>query len=159
MAMSEPLPPRIVAASQENFEELLRLVADYQRFYEVGSIEPERNRRFFGHLLEVPDEGLQFLCYAGQKAVGFATLFFPLSSTRAARYALMNDLYVDPESRGQGIGRMLLEKSRTVAEARGYPDLTWMTAQENTRAQKLYDDFPADKTGWFEYCLSGASSD
>ncbi len=152
--MADTASLRIVAVSRETFEDLLPMVADYQRFYEVKDIDNERNRRFFGRLLETPDEGLQFLCYQDQKAVGFVTLFFPLSSTRAARFALMNDLYVDPLVRGRGVGRALIEKARAVASARGFQDLSWMTAADNKRAQILYDSFPATRTSWFEYCLA-----
>ncbi len=143
----------VVAVSEENFEELLPLVAQYQAFYEVKDIDPARNRRFFQRLLVEPDDGLQFLAYVADKAVGFATLYFPLSSTRAARFALMNDLYVESGSRGHGVGRVLIDRVREAASARGFPDLCWMTAHDNALAQKLYDSYPADRSRWIEYCL------
>lgn len=144
---------RIVAVSKENFDDLLPLIEGYQRFYQVENIEPERNRRFFSQLLEKPEEGVQFLAYSEDKPVGFVTLYFPYSSTQAAAFALMNDLFVASEIRGQGIGLALIEKAREVAAARGFDKLSWMTAEDNTVAQQLYNKLDADKSTWLEYAL------
>ena len=145
---------RIVAANEENFGELLDLIEDYQRFYKVDDIQRERNRRFFSRFLEHPEEGLQFIAYLDGKAVGFITLYFPYSSTRATAFALMNDLFVSSGVRGEGIGLKLIEKARDVAKARGFNSLSWMTAQDNETAQRLYDRMDVSKSAWFEYSLS-----
>ncbi len=144
---------RIVAASDENFDDLLDLIEDYQRFYEVSEIDRVRNRKFFSRFLHEPDEGLQFIAYRGDLAVGFATLYFPFSSTQARKYALMNDLFVSSGARGEGIGAALIKKAAEVAAARGYDDLAWMTAQDNVTAQHLYDGFEVQKKAWYEYTM------
>ncbi|NNF51425.1 MAG: GNAT family N-acetyltransferase [Gammaproteobacteria bacterium] len=144
---------RIVAVSKENFDDLLDLVEKYQAFYRVENIDRVRNRDFFSRFLDEPDEGLQYIAYRGDEAVGFTTLYFPYSSTRAGRFALMNDLFVRGEVRGTGIGAALIEKAAEVAEARGYSDLAWMTAQDNVTAQRLYDRFDANKSAWIEYTM------
>lgn len=144
---------RIAAANADNFDELLDLIEDYQRFYEVKDIQRERNRRFFRRFLEHPEEGLQFVAYRGDQAVGFTTLYFPYSSTQARAFALMNDLFVTAGVRGEGVGLALIEKAREVAKARGYNKLSWMTAQDNHIAQRLYDRLEVEKSAWFEYSL------
>src|SRR3954468_6273573 len=40
-------------------------------------------------------------------AVGFATLYWTWSTLRAARVAVMNDIYVAPDARGMGVGEAL----------------------------------------------------
>lgn len=144
---------QITPVSTDNFEDLLELVEGYQRFYQVSEIDRERNRSFFSQFLDTPEEGLQFMAFRENKAVGFTTLYFPYSSTRAARFALMNDLFVVAEVRGEGIGAALITKAREVALSRGYKDLAWMTAQDNDTAQYLYDGLDVKKSAWYEYIL------
>ena len=59
-----------------------------------------------------------------------------------------------PERRGQGIGRMLMDHAADLARKRGMSKLVWQTALDNTSAQHLYDQLPAERTGWYEYSLS-----
>ena len=145
---------RIIAASEEVFDDLLDLIEAYQRFYKVSDIDRVRNRKFFSRFLREPDEGLQFIAYCGGIAVGFTTLYFPYSSTRASRFALMNDLFVSSGARGEGIGAALIAKAGEVAAARGYGDLAWMTAEDNVTAQRLYDRFEVKRSAWFEYLMA-----
>jgi GNAT superfamily N-acetyltransferase len=65
----------------------------------------------------------------------------------------MNDLYVVPETRGQGVGRALIEASATVARERGAHHLEWATAPGNKTAQRLYDSTGAERSEWVEYKL------
>lgn len=150
--MSEEL--RIEAASQENFDDLLALIAAYQTFYKVDDIDSVQNRIFFSQFLSKPEDGQQFIAYHGDMAVGFTTLYFPYSSTQASRFALMNDLFVTYQVRGQGIGAALIEKAREVAAANGFDSLAWMTAKDNATAQHLYDRFDVHKSAWYEYTVA-----
>ena len=51
----------------------------------------------------------------------------------------MNDLYVDPEARGRGVGAALIEACRGDCRKRGAAKLSWETAPDNATAQRLYD--------------------
>lgn len=53
----------------------------------------------------------------------------------------LEDLFVSPEARGQGLGRGLIEDLMTLARARGWHRLYWNTDADNTTARKLYDQF------------------
>jgi GNAT superfamily N-acetyltransferase len=139
---------------EEEFAELLPLIAAYQRFYEVDEIDNDRNRFFFrrfiapsadGQLLAARDEGAVIL--------GYACLYWHFSSLQATETVLMNDLYVAPEARGRGIGRALIEASAAVARERGAAWLEWATAPDNHTAQRLYDSLTSEKSTWLEYEL------
>lgn len=136
-----------------NFEAMLPLMAAYQVFYRATPDE-DRNRRHFGRFLQDHSRGIQFLARddAG-KAVGMATLYFTCSSVRAAEQCLMNDLYVLPELRGQGIGRTLIKHCRDYARAHGYSAIVWTTAADNSTAQRLYDSLSAERSEWIHYRL------
>lgn len=149
-----PSDVRIVPASEENFDELMELIEAYQKFYKAQDIDRARNRNFFSRFLTEPEEGVQFIARMKQDAVGFVTLYFPYSSTRAGQYALMNDLFVSPEARAMGVGAALITKASEVAAARGFQDLCWMTARDNVVAQRLYDRFEVQKSAWYEYSMA-----
>jgi GNAT superfamily N-acetyltransferase len=70
-----------------------------------------------------------------------------------AETVLMNDLYVGPETRGEGIGRALVEASAGVARERSAHHLEWATAPDNKTAQRLYDSTGAEPSEWVEYEL------
>jgi GNAT superfamily N-acetyltransferase len=85
--------------------------------------------------------------------LGYACLYWHFSSTRAVETVLMNDLFVDAEARGQGVGRALIEAAAAIGRERGSPILEWSTEPGNKRAQALYDTTGAEKSEWIEYEL------
>jgi ribosomal protein S18 acetylase RimI-like enzyme len=126
---------------REELEQLLPLVAGYQRFYE-SEPDDDRNREFFARFIEPSEEGLLLGAWSDGRLVGFATLYWFHSSTKAAEAVLMNDLFVAEDVRGGGAGRALIEAALEVAEERGAVHLEWSTAPDNVRAQRLYDSMP-----------------
>ena len=149
-----PAELEIAPVSAARYEELLPLIAAYQRFYEVEEIDTDRNRSFFRRFLAPSEDGeLLAARDEGGEILGYACLYWHFSSTRAVETVLMNDLFVTPEARGRGVGRALIEASRAVARARGAAWLEWATAPDNHAAQRLYDSMTSEKSTWLEYEL------
>jgi ribosomal protein S18 acetylase RimI-like enzyme len=135
----------------EELEEALPLIAGYQRFYEAEP-DDQRNREFFGRFLEPSEEGLLIGAWVDGKLVGFATLYWFHSSTRARDTVLMNDLFVAEHVRGGGVGRALIDACLNVTRERGAAHLEWYTAPDNHRAQRLYDSYPGtERSTWYAY--------
>src|SRR4051812_18403204 len=101
----------IAPVSAAEYEELLPLIAAYQRFYEVEDVDEERNRSFFRRFLAPSEDGLLLAARRGGELVGYACLYWHFSSTKACETVLMNDLFVAPQTRGGGVGRALIEAS------------------------------------------------
>ena len=76
---------------------------------------------------------------ARDEPVGFCLyLTHPWSwSTRRACYLL--DLYVAPESRGKGTGRLLIDSLADLGKREGWLKIYWMTQSHIEMAQRLYD--------------------
>jgi GNAT superfamily N-acetyltransferase len=148
-----PAAPEIAPVDAAEFEALLPLIAAYQRFYEVDEIDEERNRAFFRRFLAPSEDGMLLGARRGGELCGFACLYWHFSSLKAAESVLMNDLYVDENARGEGVGRVLIEASAAVARERGAAYLEWATAPGNIRAQALYDSTGAERSEWVEYEL------
>ena len=65
----------------------------------------------------------------------------------------LDDLFVSPEARGQGVGEQLLEALAQVARDRGIDVVRWITAPDNATARRLYDRV-AELAPWVTYDLS-----
>jgi GNAT superfamily N-acetyltransferase len=134
--------------------EVLPLIADYQRFYEVEPDEA-RNATFFRRFVESADEGILLgaRAAAGSPLVGYACLHWRLDTVLAHEVVCLHDLFVVPDVRGTGAGRALLEAAADVARSRGAACLVWSTAPDNATAQHLYDATGATRSSWYEYEL------
>jgi ribosomal protein S18 acetylase RimI-like enzyme len=75
------------------------------------------------------------------------------ASTRGARIAVMEDLFVAPDARGQGAADALIRACADRARRHGAPVLTWITAPDNRRAQAVYNRSGAAAGTWLEYEL------
>jgi ribosomal protein S18 acetylase RimI-like enzyme len=94
------------------------------------------------HLIARGDDG---------EAIGFATLYWTWSTTRAGRLAVMNDLYVTPEGRGYGTADALMTACAERARAHGALGMEWATAPDNHRAQAVYERFGGVREDWVNY--------
>src|SRR6185312_7376610 len=69
---------------------------------------------------------------------GFTQLYPRLSSVRASKNWLLNDLYVDTGFRKQGIGETLIKSAMDFAKKEGAKYVELSTAIDNYTAQSLY---------------------
>ena len=78
-----PAELEIAPVAAAEFEQLLPLIAAYQRFYEVEEIDEERNRAFFRRFLAPSEDGLLLGARDGERAAS-AT---PASTGTSARWS------------------------------------------------------------------------
>jgi GNAT superfamily N-acetyltransferase len=151
--MIRGMPLDIRPATSDDLDDALPLFAGYQRFY-AGEAQPdERNRAFLARFVAPGDDGLLLLARDGETSepLGFANLYWTFSSVSAREHALMNDLFVADGARGRDVGHALIEAATEAARERGLDHMSWQTAVDNRRAQRLYERFDAERTIWFEY--------
>jgi GNAT superfamily N-acetyltransferase len=144
---------RIEPIQAGQIDELLPLIAAYQRFYEVEEIDEGRNRAFFARFIAPSEDGMLLGARRGDELAGYACLYWHFTSLVPAETVLMNDLYVEPDARGNGVGWALIKASASVARERGAHHLEWATAPGNETAQRLYDSTGAERSEWVEYEL------
>jgi ribosomal protein S18 acetylase RimI-like enzyme len=82
------------------------------------------------------------------QTVGFAQLYPGFSSIRVGRIWILEDLFVRPDVRREGVGEALMTKAETFAKESGAVGMTLSTAATNTNAQRLYErhGFERDET-------------
>jgi GNAT superfamily N-acetyltransferase len=71
--------------------------------------------------------------------LGFCTAYLDLHSVRFGRRCWVEDLAVDPASRSQGIGTMLLGRAREWAAASGATHLELDSGSERVDAHRFYE--------------------
>jgi len=77
--------------------------------------------------------------FAGDGPDGFAELRFRASLYTGELDAYLEELYVVPERRGQGLGRALLEAAMEHARERGARHIDLNTSEEDVAARALYE--------------------
>ncbi len=137
-----------------DFADLLPLVRGYCDFYDAEPTDAALLELFAALSHDPACEGLQLLARgADAEPLGFATLYWTWSTTRASRIGVMEDLFVRPEVRGTGVGRRLIASCQEQCRRRGASLLAWQTAPDNRRAQRLYDGIGATREQWIDYSL------
>jgi len=116
-----------------------RLWEAYLAFYDAALPE-EVYATSFARLVapEVADyRGL--LACQDDVPVGLAHVIFHRHGWQVEDACYLQDLFVDPETRGTGAGRALIEAVYAMADANGTPKVYWLTQDFNTTARALYD--------------------
>jgi len=128
-------------------------LAEYEKLaHEVVGTEQDLQRTLFG---EKPSAEVLIAEYNGTPA-GFA-LFFTSYSTFLARPGIyLEDLFVQPEYRGLGIGKTLLAFLAGLVVERKMGRLDWSVLDWNEPAIKFYEQIGArGLTDWTQYRLDG----
>ena len=73
------------------------------------------------------------------KIVGLAHYRKLLSPLKGKYIGYLDDIFVDPEYRGQKIGKKLLNKIKEISKVNNWNLVRWQTDEDNLTAKKLYD--------------------
>ena len=144
----------ISRVGEGDLEELLPLLRAYCDFYEVSPPDDALLSLARALIADPEREGVQLIARGDGTAVGFATVYWSWATTIAARIGVMNDLYVAPEARGTGAADALIHACADECRRHGADELAWQTAQDNARAQRVYDRVGATRSEWVDYSLS-----
>ena len=82
--------------------------------------------------------------------VGIVHYLFHRSTTAIGMNTYLQDLFTDPQLRGGGVGRALIQAVYDAARAAGSKRVYWQTHETNTVAMRLYDKV-AQKSGFLVY--------
>ena len=85
------------------------------------------------------NESVIFVALDEHKPVGFTQLYPKYSSARLTKNWILNDLFVDPDYRKQGIGEQLIKTAMDFAKRQGATFVQLETAVDNFTAQSLYE--------------------
>lgn len=134
--------------------DLIRELADYEKLtVELELSEHALARHLFGEprLCEA-----LVACQGEEHVVGYALVFASYTTFKTRACLFLEDLYVQPASRGQGFGRALLSAVAELAERRGCARMQWNVLDWNTPAIEFYEALGAEVLPDWRVCqLSG----
>ena len=148
---------RLVPATPADVPHILRFIvelAEYEKLaHEVVGTERDLHRELFG-----PEPVARVvMAYSGDTPVGYALYFFNFSTFLVRPGLYLEDLYVTPSRRGQGVGRALLAHLAKIAVDRGCGRMEWSVLDWNESALKVYRAIGAVPMGdWTVQRLTGA---
>jgi len=116
-----------------------RLWRAYLAFYKTERPEQVYATTFARLLSGKPNEFNGFIALVDGRPVGLTHYLFHRTCWAEADTCYLQDLYADPEMRGKGIGRALIEAVYAAADDHGAATVYWMTQDFNATARRLYD--------------------
>lgn len=114
------------------------------QLYEAGGYDEDRQRRAIESLLEAPEHGGTWLIQADGRPAGYLVLTVCHSLEFHGRYALVDELFVDAQYRGAGIGTQALAFAEAWARGRGFRTMRLEVGHSNPGALRLYRRYGFD---------------
>ena len=139
-------------ATIEDLSQLAQLFDEYRMFYHKTS-DFSAAQQFLSERLENNDSEI-FVAEDGSQLVGFTQLYPLFSSTRMKRYWLLNDLYVNPNFRGKGFSKALIERAKQLCRESDSCGMYLETGKDNQIGNQLYSsaDFKKyDEVNFYEW--------
>ena len=139
-----PAEVRIRPVAEDDVETLFALIlelASYEKLAdEVAGDAAVLRRTLFE---ERAAEAL--LIERGEETIGYAIFFTTFSSFECRAGIWLEDVYVRPEHRRGGIGRMVMEHLARIAQERGHVRLEWVALDWNEPALNFYEGLGAQR--------------
>jgi GNAT superfamily N-acetyltransferase len=147
---------RIAPATENDLGLILsfiRKLAEYEKLSHMVVATEENIRE---HVFGPNPVAEVLLAYWDQEPVGFALFFRNYSTFLGQPGIYLEDLFVDPEQRGKGIGKALLIRLAQIAVERGYGRLEWAVLNWNTPSIEFYSSLgAAPQDEWTVYRVTG----
>lgn len=134
---SNNLVIRPIEASDQ--PEWRRLWTSYLEFYETSVPEEVYQETFRRLISEGEYEPNGFIALQDGKPVGLVHYIQHRTCWSTKNNCYLQDLYADPEYRGTGIGRALIEAVYAKADELDLAGVYWLTQEHNATARLLYD--------------------
>ncbi|XQF94386.1 N-acetyltransferase family protein (plasmid) [Pseudoalteromonas espejiana] len=96
------------------------------------------------------------ICLENDKPIGFAVYFYNYSTWLGKNGLYLEDLYVSPDSRGKGAGKLIMKHLANKAITNDCGRFEWVVLDWNKPAIDFYDSIGAKaQNEWIIYRLTG----
>jgi len=135
--------------------DMIRQLAEYEKLaHLVTATEGRLRQTLFG---SQPAAEVLLADYQ-RECAGFAAFFATYSTFLAQPGLYLEDLYVKPHLRGQGVGSALMRRLAGIAVERGCRRLEWGVLDWNEPSIRFYRNLGAEPLrDWTKYRLSGVA--
>ena len=136
--MRASLDPTVRRAAVADAERVGQLLHDFNTEFDDPTPGPEALAERVRELLSA---GEITVLLAGDKPHGLAVLRFRPAIWAQALDCYLEELYVVPAKRGQGLGRALMEAAIELARREGAAHMDLGTSEDDVAARALYESF------------------
>ena len=136
--MTKPILIRPVAPDDR--PDWARLFALYAEFYHT-EVPPDARETVWRWIHDPAEDFWSDLAFRDGQAVGLVQYQLMHRSLSGEKVCYLSDLFVDPATRGGGIGRALIDHVIDFARVRGISNVRWLTQEFNYAGRKLYDSY------------------
>jgi len=147
---------RAAAPSDVDFiVDSIRALADYERLSHECAPDPARLAE---HLFAEPRYAEALIAEIAGARVGYALFFLSYSTFLTRPGLFLEDLFVQPDARGCGAGKALLDALVRLAKERGYGRVEWSVLDWNEPAIRFYRSLGAKpQEDWTIYRVADES--
>lgn len=130
-----------------------RLFQGYAEFYKT-SLTEEAAEKVWQWLMD-PDHVFEGLIMrdANKQAIGIVHFRACPRSLSGGDIGFVDDIFIDPESRGSGAADVFVARLEAIARERGWPLLRWVTQHFNDRGRAFYDRHTGGPSDFIMYQL------
>jgi ribosomal protein S18 acetylase RimI-like enzyme len=128
--------PGVRRATPGDAPQVARLLHDFQAEFDEPSPGVEALTERYGELIRSKE---MIVLLVGDRPDGFAQLRFRPWVYSAGFHSYLEELYVAPDRRGNGLGRALLEAAMETARGEGAEQMELGTSEADVAARALYE--------------------
>ncbi len=148
--MADPAPVTVRPLAGADRADWARLWAAYLAFYRTEVPQEVYDTLFARLLAPGPDGPFALVADLDGRPVGLVHYIFHAHCWKPEGVVYLQDLFAEPDVRGRGVGRALIEAVYAAADAAGRPSVYWLTQTDNATARRLYDRI-AQPTDFMRY--------
>ena len=135
---------RIRAARIEDISAIYILIGEFAEFEKLSDVCEVTENDLRGAIFGENKFAQALVALDGNRYVGYAIFFPVFKSFRGERSVFLEDLYVTPDLRGQGLGFVLLKEVAKRAQALGFVRMDWQALKWNEAAINFYKKLGAE---------------
>jgi GNAT superfamily N-acetyltransferase len=125
-------------ATPDDIPELLPLVERYWKFEGLSGFQEERIAKLLREAIATPARAACWLALHDGRLVGYLLVVFVFSLEHGGMMAEIDEFYVEPGQRSQGIGSEMLGVAERVLGRAGYVRLQMQIGVGNERGRAFY---------------------
>ncbi len=134
----QPSQTYILPAGADTIPVLVELMRQYWEFEQIRGFSAGSAERLLQEFLGRPQLGRGWIAYSDEHVQGYLLCSTIFSFEYGGLTAAIDELYVVADSRGQGVGRLLVQTAESEMRKQGCVHIEMEVAARNVQAQRFY---------------------
>lgn len=134
----QPSPTHILPATTDFIPVLVELMRQYWEFEQIRGFSADHAETLLQDFFAQPQLGRGWIACNEQQILGYLLCSKVFSFEYGGLTAVIDEVYVVPEARGRGVGKMLVNTAETDMRQLGCVHIEMEVAARNVRAQHFY---------------------